>query len=424
VAIVMPQARRHSRAFDGPLDAAVLDADERQSLVAVRSLGRGGLRVGAFDASLFPPAFSSRWCSVSGRLPIISNETAYVDAVLDVARTFRPAALLVARDSTIEVLRSRRPEIETASSLALAPESALEVAVSKERTLALAHRLGIPVPISVPIRRPDEARAAGGRTGFPAVVKPIQSWVRSPAGDRRLSSVVVVDADEARLAAEQAMRVGGRVILQQWLRGSREAVSVFCVDGEIRARFAQVAHRMLPPLGGSSILRESIPLPPDLTEAAEALVRAAGLEGYSEVEFRRDTDGSPWLMEVNPRLSASVELAVRAGVDFPLLLYAWATGRPLPSAHKYREGVRMRWLGGDIQWLRQTLERRGRPEVLPAGRALRIFARDCFVPYAYDYMTWNDPLPALSATTKFLVLPSRRRYLALRRRKEDPRTMA
>jgi predicted ATP-grasp superfamily ATP-dependent carboligase len=415
----MSQARRRSRAFDGRLDAAVLDADERQSLVTVRSLGRGGLRVGAFDASLFPPAFSSRWCSVSGRLPNISNERAYVDAALDMARKFRPRALLVARDSTIEALRPRRAEIERASSLALAPEGALEVAVSKERTLALAHRLGIPVPISVPIRRPDEAREAGGRTGFPAVVKPVQSWVQSPGGGRRLSSVIVVDPDEARLAAEEAMRVGGRVVLQQWLRGSREAVSVFCVDGQVRARFAQVAHRMLPPLGGSSIVRESIPLPPDLTEAAEAFVRAAGLEGYSEVEFRRDMDGSPFLMEVNPRLSASVELAVRAGVDFPMLLYAWATGWPLPSAHKYREGVRMRWLGGDIQWLRQTLEGRGRPDVLPAGQAFRVFARDCFVPYAYDYMTWNDLLPAVSATMKFLASPSRRRYLAMRRRKED-----
>lgn len=415
----MSQGRRRSRAFDGPLDAAVLDADERQSLVTVRSLGRGGLGVGTFDASLFPPAFSSRWCLVSGRLPSVSNERAYVDAVLDMARKFRPRALLVTRDSTIEALRPRRAEIERASSLALAPEGALEVAVSKERTLALAHSLGIPAPISVPIQRPEEAREAGGRTGFPAVVKPVQSWVQSPAGGRRLSSIIVVDADEARVAAEQAMRVGGRVVLQQWVRGSREAVSVFCVDGQIRARFAQVAHRMLPPLGGSSIVRESIPLPADLTEAAEALVRAAGLEGYSEVEFRRDTRGSPFLMEVNPRLSASVELAVRAGVDFPMLLHAWATGRALPTAHEYREGVRMRWLGGDIQWLCQTLAGRGRPDVLPAGRALRIFARDCFVPYAYDYMTWNDLLPALSAATKFLALPSRRRYLAMRQRKED-----
>jgi predicted ATP-grasp superfamily ATP-dependent carboligase len=409
-ATVKPVGWGRSSTFSGRLDAAVLDADERQSLVSVRSLGRAGLRVGAFDASFLSPAFSSRWCSLSGRLPDAGDEQLYVDAVLDVIRRFRPRVLLLARDSTIEVLRPRRVEIEQVSALALAPEAALEVAVNKESTIALAESLGIAVPVTVSIRDSDEALDAGRQTGFPAVVKPVQSWVQSSAGGRRLSSVIVVNADEARLAAEESMRVGGRVVLQQWLRGSREAVSLLCLNGKVCARFAQVARRMLPPLGGSSVVRESIPLPPDLTDAAEALARAAGLDGYSEVEFRRDTDGSAFLMEVNPRLSASVELAVRAGVDFPALLYSWATGRLLPTAPKYRAGVKMRWLGGDIQWLRQTLEQRGRPDVLPAGQALRTFAGDFFVPHAYDYVTWTDLRPAVAATTRFLLSGARRRY--------------
>jgi predicted ATP-grasp superfamily ATP-dependent carboligase len=404
----------HRGAGNGRLDAVVLDADERQSLVSVRSLGRVGLRVGAFDASRLSPAVCSKWCSVSGRLPDPQDEQGYLDAVLELVRRHRPLAVLVARDGTMDVVRPRRGEIEQSSALALAPEPALEVAVSKERTLALAERLGIAVPVSVPLRTADEAVEAGRRTGFPAVVKPVQSWVTSPAGGRRLICVIVTDADEARLAAEQAMRAGGRVVLQQWVRGSREAVSLLCVDGRIRARFAQVARRMLPPLGGSSIVRESIPLPPDLTEAAEALVHAAGLEGCSEVEFRRDPDGTAFLMEINPRLSASVEVAVRAGVDFPALLYAWAAGFPLPATPRYREGVRMRWLGGDIRWLGQTIEQRGRPDVLSPGRAVRAFARDCLVPHNYDYVTWSDLGPAVAATTKFMLAGPRRRYLRLR----------
>jgi predicted ATP-grasp superfamily ATP-dependent carboligase len=403
----------------GKIDVAVLDADERQSLVSIRSLGRAGVRVGAFDEARFAPAFVSRWCSLSRCLPDRGDERGFGDAVVELAKTLRPRALLPTRDGTIEALRRRRTEIEREAALALAPESALEIAVSKERTLALAARLGIPVPISVPIMDPGEVAAAAGQTGFPAVVKPVQSWVQSPRGGRRLSSVLVIDADEARLAAEEATRIGGQVVLQQWLQGSREAVSLFFVDGKIRARFAQVARRMLPPLGGSSVVRESIPLPRDLTQAAEELVRAAGLEGYSEIEFRRDTAGSPFLMEANPRLSASVEVAVRAGVDFPGLLYAWAAGLPLPAFSGYREGVRMRWLGGDIKWLRQTLQQRGRPEVLRPGQALRVFAGDCFVPYAYDYVTLRDPAPAAAATIKFLLSGPRRRYFARRQDRRD-----
>jgi hypothetical protein len=58
-------------------------------------------------------------------------------------------------------------------------------------------------------------------------------------------------------------------------------------------------------------------------EQAERLIREIDLEGYSEVEFRRDGNDIPYLMEINPRLSASVEIAVRCGVDFPHLLYQW-----------------------------------------------------------------------------------------------------
>jgi predicted ATP-grasp superfamily ATP-dependent carboligase len=172
---------------------------------------------------------------------------------------------------------------------------------------------------------------------------------------------------------------------------------------------------MLPPLGGSSVVRESIPLPRDLTEAAEALVQKAGLDGYTEVEFRRDGDGTPFLMEVNPRLSASVDIAVRAGVDFPGLLYAWAGGRPLPKVRGYREGLRMRWLGGDIRWLHQTLVHRGRPEMTRPSSALGVFARDCFVPHAYDYLIWDDPRPAVTAVTR-LVTGASSKLLARRAR--------
>ena len=390
------------RAFHGHVDAAVLDADERQSLVTVRSLGQGGLRVGAFDHVVRSPASTSRWAATSAPLPDGGDPARYVDELLWMVARHRPRVLLTARDSTIEALRARRPEIERETTLALGAEPALEIAVSKERTLALAERLGIPVPVSVPLPDSGEAVEAGRRTGFPAVIKPVQSWVESSNGGRRLGSLVVADADEARRAAQAAVQAGGHALLQQWLHGSREAISLLVVDGRVRARFAQVARRMLPPLGGSSIVRESIPLPADLTEAAEALVLAAGLDGYSEVEFRRGEDGTGYLMEINPRLSASVEIAVRSGVDFPRLLYAWASGSPLPAVPAYRVGVRMRWLGGDLKWLRQTLAGRGRPEVLPPREALRVFASDCFVPYAYDYVMWRDPRPAVAAATRLV----------------------
>jgi predicted ATP-grasp superfamily ATP-dependent carboligase len=397
------------------LDAAVLDAGERQSLVAVRSLGRSGLRVGSFDWHSFAPAFSSRWCAVHGAVPDCAvDPSGFVDALLALAEQHEVEVVIPARDGTIDALRARRADLDGRLGLALAHEQALAIAVDKARTLDLARTLGIPVPVSVPVDDLDLVGDALREVRLPAVVKPRQSWVHGNGSGRRLQSCVVVSRAEAGAAVERVLDTGGSVVLQQLLWGSREAVSLLYAEGRVWARFAQVAHRMLPPLGGSSIVRESIPLPADLTEAAEKLVVAAGLEGYSEVEFRRDADGTGMLMEVNPRLSASVEIAVRAGVDFPVLVYNWAAGLPLTDVTRYRLGMRMRWLGGDVRWLRTTLASQGRPEAVPARRAIATFVGDFFRGSAYDYLDARDLRPAMAAAAH-----SVGRVLA-RRRTPDP----
>jgi predicted ATP-grasp superfamily ATP-dependent carboligase len=389
------------------VDVAVLDADERQSLVCARSLGRAGLRVGVFGSARWSPSFGSRWARVAGRVPHPSDPDGFVRAVRRVVDAHRPRVVVTAHDGTIDVLRRQRAQLAVDTVLALAPEAALDVALDKGRTLEVARSLGIPVPRTVVVESLDDLEAAVAEIGLPLVAKAARSWM--PAFGERLTAGVAVDLAEARAFADHALAGGGSLVVQELLSGRREAVSLLIADGVVRARFAQVAHRMYPLLGGSSVVRESIALPSDLTEAADALASAARLDGYAEVEFRRDAAGRPRLMEINPRLSASVEVAVRAGVDFPRLLYGWAATGAAPAVGRYRVGVRMRWLGGDIRWLRDALTSRGRPEAPPARRAVADFVVDSLRPAAYDYVSLSDPRPVARAATGFVAKAIERR---------------
>jgi hypothetical protein len=58
----------------------------------------------------------------------------------------------------------------------------------------------------------------------------------------------------------------------------------------------------------------------------------------------------------------------------------------------------MRWLGGDLRRLAESLEHRGRPDVRPIGRALGAFLADCARPARYDYVALDDPAPMVRAT--------------------------
>jgi predicted ATP-grasp superfamily ATP-dependent carboligase len=384
------------------LDVIVLDADERQSLVSIRSLGRAGIAVGALESRAGVPAFSSRWCRLSGLVPsTVVDSDAFTDAVIRWVERYSPRVVICASDGSIAALRRRREDLERQTRLALASERALDIAVSKPRTLALAEDLGIRVPRAATLRQLANLRAAAEEVGFPLVVKPTESWVHCGSGGARLTSKVVVNLDEAARASEAVLRLGCPVILQEWLPGSREAISVFRARRRIWARFAQLAIRMHPPLGGTSVTRLSIPLPADITSAAERLVDGADLDGYSEIEFRRDSAGRAVLMEINPRLSASVEIAVRAGVDFPFLLYTWVTDGSLRAVPTYRVGLRMRWLGGDMRWLYATLRNQHRPDVEPIGRALLQFFGDFLRPARYDYLAMDDLRPAFVASAMF-----------------------
>jgi predicted ATP-grasp superfamily ATP-dependent carboligase len=392
------------------LDVLLLDAEYRQTLAALRAYTRMGLSVGvvasAGEAS-GAPSFASRYARVRAIVPEFATDPdGYVDALLELLELYPARMILPAHDGSIEALRPHRAEIERMTALPLASEDALEVAISKPRTLEVAEQVGIAIPCSLPVTTLEEARAAFRAFGPPTVLKPMQSWAENETGGTRLSVNAVLTEEDAEREMRYILESGGQAVAQEFLPGWREAVSVFYANGQVLARFAQRSYREFPVLGGVSTLCESIAPAPELVAPAERLVRAIGLEGCSMVEFRRDRAGKPILMEINARPAGSLALAVRCGVNFPQLLYNWALGRPLQPVESYRVGKRLRWLSGDIWNLNQTIDHQGQPDVPPRGRAIRTFFTDFALrPSKLDYVSVRDMRPALVEFRHVVIRP-------------------
>jgi predicted ATP-grasp superfamily ATP-dependent carboligase len=278
--------------------------------------------------------------------------------------------------------------------LALAPDRALKIAGDKERTLAIARELGIAYPKSARISEMDDLAKAIEEFGFPLVIKPTISWAGQPAA--RIVPVEVVSEEEARGAVARFLAMNVGVLAQQWACGRREGVSLFIVNGEVVAKCGHVAYRTNPAMGGVSVMRESIPVPPDILDPAVRLSTAVGMEGVCEVEFRRDADNRPLLMEINPRLAGTIENAIRSGVDLPLMIWQWATGDPVRAVSDYRTGVRTRWLQGDLRWLMENQRHAGRPDTVSRIRSFWVFATEFARTRYYDYLDWDDVKPALA----------------------------
>lgn len=84
---------------------------------------------------------------------------------------------------------------------------------------------------------------------------------------------------------------------------------------------------------------------PDLVDMTVQMLQKAGWSGIAEAEFMIDPrDGTPMLLEINPRFWGSLQLAIQCGVNFPYLLYRWARGERVTPVHTYAVGQRCRQL--------------------------------------------------------------------------------
>jgi carbamoyl-phosphate synthase large subunit len=378
-------------------DALVLDLDTRAGLSIARSLGQAGysVSVGARDARA--SGLATRYASHRAVLPDPEVDfEAYAGALVAGLQNQAADVVLATIDASVEALHRHRETIGALTVPALGSVESVEIALSKERTLEVAQSLDLPVPRSISASSADDLAAAVAELGVPCVVKPTRSWRDVGEGGERLAPVYVGDGSASQLLVNLA-RPDAPVLVQELAPGIRETVKLFRVGGRTLVRFAMIVHRAWPPLGGSSVMRTTVVPPEDTLAYAERLVAEIDLEGYAEVEFRRDRQGRPLLMEVNPRLSQSVEVSTRAGVDFPRMQLEWARGGRIPEPPAPALGVRLGWLAGDLRLLLGALG--SSPEPRPRfGSEVRAIVDDYIVHRArIEGFDLRDPKPMLGA---------------------------
>ena len=118
------------------------------------------------------------------------------------------------------------------------------------------------------------------------------------------------------------------------------------------------------------------------------------------VEFKVDPrDNTPKLMEINPRFWGSLPLSIASGVDFPYLLCKMAVDGDITPVLDYKKGVKARSLFyEDFKHLFAVLKGQSTPWGYQSPDRLRTF-REFMKFYekdiTYDYLSWDDPVPAL-----------------------------
>ncbi|MEO7040239.1 MAG: ATP-grasp domain-containing protein [Gemmatimonadaceae bacterium] len=335
-----------------PRRILVTDGTQRSALAVVRSLGRAGHTVFVCAARVPSLAGSSRFSFAESAVPdpLVAPADFVTEVTLLVDR-WRIEMLVPITEASLLALLPERATLGAA--IPFPDERVVRAIMDKSAVLAIARELGIATPRQVVLNSKDDLRAMDPTLlDYPVVLKPSRS-VGEHAGKRIALGVIhVADAASLRPMVESLDDAAFPLLIQQRIVGPGTGVFLLVWDGVVRATFAHRRLREKPPSGGVSVYSESIAADPELAEQSRLLLERMGWNGVAMVEYKLDArTGVPYLMEVNGRFWGSLQLAIDAGVDFPALLIAAASGDPIQSVTSYRRGARIRWWWGDVDQL-------------------------------------------------------------------------
>jgi D-aspartate ligase len=311
------------------------------ALGVVRALGEAGVPVHVARYDRRDMAHVSRWVREAFVVPPPLREAGHVDALLGLPPRLDGAVLMPASDEAVVALARHRARLARRFVVAAPPWAVVRNFIEKRRTYALAEEAGVPAPRSASPRSVAEARQAAGRFGFPLLLKPSQSHLFYERFRRKMLVIHGMPELEARLAEVEA--AGIEVMVQEIVPGDDTEVvnyNAYVVGGRAVAEFTARQLRKAPPRFGSPRVVRSERIE-GLLAPGRAVLRAIGLEdGFACCEFKRDPrDGRYRIVDVNGRHNLSGLLAVRCGLNFPLLEYRHLVSGVVPRPARFREGL-------------------------------------------------------------------------------------
>ncbi len=266
---------------------------------------------------------------------------------------FIPAVLEICKKEGVQVVVPivTRELMKFAKSVPLFEECGVKVAVMSERALKITNnkasllcemkKAGFDTPEFIRATTADEVSCAVFALGYPEKAVCVKGVNGNGSRGVRLidakkshydlffnekPSSLYISFDELMRTLREKPEIPEMLVMEA-LSGQEYGVDMLCKNGEI----LYCAGRY------NFDVKSSIPQGCILENREEPIAIASRvaskfcLDGHVNFDFMYDGDGRPRLIEINPRLSATVVSYAPAGINFPYLMIKSLLGQPLPK---------------------------------------------------------------------------------------------
>jgi len=135
-----------------------------------------------------------------------------------------------------------------------------------------------------------------------------------------------------------------KMLLVEYMPGTEYTVDALASNGKV---LFMVGRENVVSL--MSIAQESIvTYDEEAYKIAESVIELLKYDGNIGFDFMRDESGRPMLMDINPRITATVSVIAAAGVNLPYLRIKQLLNEPLPKELKINYGTRIKRRYGEI----------------------------------------------------------------------------
>ena len=354
--------------------ALVLDAQLRPSLAIIRSLGRKGIKVSAASKFSLSMGTLSKYCHRRYLLPDPQSKTTdFLDSLINILRNESFDCIFASHTYTAYLLSKHQKELSSYTRIPPPRFEIFEIAYQKEKVLQFAQKNGISIPKVYD--QEDE------KIEFPVVIKPLR---------RHAVGICICNStQELQKSLKNMTKRYGPCIIQEYIPNGGEIGAYALLNNKSQARAALLQRRIRTcyPYGGASTIRETI-RNDDLLQLALDFLKKLSWSGVAMVEFRiNQRNGEAYLLEINPRFWGSLELSIYAGIDFPFLLYRMLIEGDVESVMNYHEGVKTRWLFGDIRQLIHNFGKMNNSNFFSLTTHDDIISKDDILPSIYGSLS-------------------------------------
>ena len=247
-------------------------------------------------------------------------------------------------NDSAELLSKYKKRYESLTKVAIPDYDTFIKGHDKNLTMFIAKKVDVAHPRTIDLET-NSLEEAGLYCGFPSLIKPnIASGAR---GITRVDSL-----EELQTLFPDIRQEFGPSTLQEFIpqTGFQYKCQMFRdSSGNIKGSTVQKKYRYFPITGGSTSCSEIVDLK-EIVNASKKILDEIQWNGFADFDYIQDPrDNQYKIMEINPRMPASVKSCFEAGINFAEMTALEALEKEVPT-YTAKSGVILKYMSLEVLW--------------------------------------------------------------------------